>query len=242
MNASFQGEPKRDRVIVALDCGAERALELAESLRGHASWVKVGMTLYYAAGPSIVAKLSELGFKVFLDLKFHDIPHQVRGAAEAAVASGADMVTMHAVGGADMMRAAQEGAEVAAERRRAATPITLAITVLTSMNDEALAQTGVVRPMAEQVEALAAQAQAAGLSGVVCSPQEASRLREVLGADACIVTPGVRPAGAELGDQSRVATPAQAFANGASHIVVGRPITQAVDPVAAFEAIAAELS
>ena len=120
-------------------------------------------------------------------------------------------------------------------------PATLGITVLTSMSPEALAATGVERPLPEQVASLAAQAKEAGISGVVASPQEAAALREILGPDAFIVTPGVRPAGAALGDQSRVATPAQAFANGASHIVVGRPITEAPDPVAAFEAIAAEL-
>ena len=120
-------------------------------------------------------------------------------------------------------------------------PATLGITVLTSMNDAALAETGVSRAMADQVVVLAEQAKRAGISGVVASPQEAARLREILGPDAYIVTPGVRPAGAAKGDQSRVATPAEAFANGASHIVVGRPITQADDPAAAFEAIAAEL-
>ena len=193
---SFEDIPARDRVIVALDCGIEEAFDLADQLQGKATWMKVGMTLFYANGPAIVYALKERGFKVFLDLKFHDIPHQVEGAAYAAAGSGADMLTMHTVGGVDMMAAAQKGAE---------------------------------------------QAKRAGISGVVASPQEAARLREILGPDAYIVTPGVRPAGAAKGDQSRVATPAEAFANGASHIVVGRPITQADDPAAAFEAIAAEL-
>ena len=229
--------PESERIIVALDCGADEALALAHALKGKASWLKVGMTLYYQEGPSIVKALKDLGFNVFLDLKFHDIPHQVYGAAASAARSGADMITMHAIGGLEMMRAAIDGL-IEAELPDV---VTLGITVLTSMSPEALAATGVARPLPEQVAALAAQAKEAGISGVVASPQEAAALREILGPDAFIVTPGVRPAGAALGDQSRVATPAQAFANGASHIVVGRPITEVPDPVAAFEAIAAEL-
>lgn len=242
MLSTFSDIPARERVIVALDCDATRALELADALAGKAAWVKVGMTLYYAEGPLIVSALRQRGFKVFLDLKFHDIPHQVEGAALSAAASGADMLTMHAGGGLEMMRAAQRGVEAAVARTGGPTPATLAITVLTSMDGEALRSVGVQRPVADQVEALALLAKQAGISGVVSSPQEAARLREVLGPDAYIVTPGVRPAGAALGDQSRVATPAQAFAAGASHIVVGRPVTQAADPARAFLAIAEELN
>ena len=236
---AFSGIPVRDRIAVALDCDAPGALDLAERLSGKATWMKVGMTLYYAEGPRIVAALKELGFKVFLDLKFHDIPHQVEGAAYSAALSGADMLTMHTVGGVAMMQAARRGAERAAAERGGEAPVTLGITVLTSMDDATLAATGVARPLPEQVVALARQTREAGISGVVASPQEAARLREVLGAEAYIVTPGVRPAGSALGDQSRIATPARAFADGASHIVVGRPITQAEDPLAAFEAIVA---
>ena len=221
--------------------GGAEAIALADKLEGHAKWLKIGMTLYYAEGPAIVKMFKRRGFNVFLDLKFHDIPHQVQGAARSAAASGADMLTMHTVGGTAMMEAGQRGAEEGAAEYGGDVPATLGITVLTSMSPEALAATGVARPLPEQVAALAAQAKEAGISGVVASPQEAAALREILGPDAFIVTPGVRPAGAALGDQSRVATPAQAFANGASHIVVGRPITEAPDPVAAFEAIAAEL-
>lgn len=241
MLSNFSDIPAKDRVIVALDCSADEAIALAEKLSGKATWMKVGMTLYYAEGPSIVAALKERGFKVFLDLKFHDIPHQIEGAASAATESGADMLTMHAVGSVPMMQAAQRGAESAAARIGGEVPITLGITVLTSMNEETLASTGVERPVVDQVLAMAQLTKEAGISGVVASPQEASMLRKALGPDAYIVTPGVRPAGAALGDQSRVATPSKAFADGASHIVVGRPITQAADPVAAFEAIAAEL-
>lgn len=236
MLAAYESTPRADRVIVALDCDRQTALDLAKKLQGKAKWLKVGMTLYYAEGPQIVEIFKLLGFKVFLDLKFHDIPHQVQGAAASAVEAGADMITMHAVGGIPMMQAAQAAVDESGTEAD-----TLAITVLTSMNEETLAQTGVSRGVGEQVKALAACAQEAGLSGVVASPQEAAMLRELLGPDALIVTPGVRPVGAALGDQSRVATPKTAFDAGASHIVVGRPITQADDPAAAFDAVAADL-
>ena len=190
MVSSFESAAARDRVIVALDCGIEEAFDLADALQGKAAWMKVGMTLFYANGPAIVYALKERGFKVFLDLKFHDIPHQVEGAAYAAAGSGADMLTMHTVGGVDMMAAAQRGAERAAAEYGHPVPATLGITVLTSMNDAALAETGVSRAMADQVVVLAEQAKRAGISGVVASPQEAARLREILGPDAYIVTPG----------------------------------------------------
>lgn len=242
MLTDFASIPAKDRVIVALDCSRDEALSLADVLSGRAAWVKVGMTLYYAEGPVIVRELKERGFKVFLDLKFHDIPHQVEGAARSASASGADMLTMHTIGGVAMMQAGQRGAEAGAASLGKEPPATLGITVLTSMDAACLAATGVERALPDQVAALARQAGEAGISGVVASPREAAKLREILGPDAFIVTPGVRPAGAALGDQSRVATPRQAFVNGASHIVVGRPITQAEDPAAAFDAIAEELA
>lgn len=235
----FNSIDRKDRIIVALDCDRSRALELADMLSGKASWLKVGMTLFYQEGPYFISALQKRGFKVFLDLKFHDIPHQVKGAAKAAAEAGADMVTMHAVGGVKMMQAAKEG--LAAARWTPEEPISLGITVLTSMSAEDLSATGVQRPVVEQVAELARQAKQAGLSGVVASPQEAAMLREILGPEAYIVTPGMRPAGSSLGDQSRVATPHQAFENGASHIVIGRPITESADPAAAFEAIAKEL-
>ena len=221
----------RDRVIVALDCDRERALELAHELSGHAAWLKVGMTLYYAEGPEIVKTFKDLGFKVFLDLKFHDIPHQVRGAARSASLAGADLLSVPGLG------SGREGAEEAREDRAKL----VAITVLTSMNQDALAEIGVESPVAEEAARLAKLAQANGIDGIVCSPMEAHDMRELLGPDALIVTPGVRPVGTALGDQSRVATPSQAIERGASHIVVGRPITGSDDPVAAFDAIVAEL-
>ena len=233
----FENTPAEERIIVALDCSRDAAIELAEKLRGRAKWVKIGMTLYYACGPSIIAAFKQRGYKVFLDLKLHDIPFQIEGAAKAAGMTGADMITMHTLGGRAMLEAAQRGAEAAARERGSATAVTLGITVLTSMDEDSLGQIGIERTPAEQVELLAGLAKDAGISGVVASPQEAAALRELLGPRAYIVTPGVRPVGADKFDQSRVATPAEAFANGASHIVIGRPVTRAEDPAAAFDAI-----
>lgn len=232
----------RDRVIVALDCPLDEGLELAKRLRGHVGWVKVGMTTFYARGPQAVDAFRGLGFKVFLDLKLYDIPHQVRGAAKAASLTGADLLTLHAGGGAEMTAAAREGVEEAARERGGDRTRLLSVTVLTSMDEDALRSVGVDRPVATQVDALARLAYGAGSDGIVCSPLEASAMRAALGPDALIVTPGVRPAGAAVGDQRRVATPASAISSGASHIVVGRPITQAADPVAAADAIVDELS
>lgn len=230
----------RDRIIVAIDCDRERALELADALSGHAKWLKVGMTLFYAEGPQIVRDINERGFKVFLDLKFHDIPHQVRGAARSAALAGADLLSVHGLGSGAMLAACREGAETAAEIRGSRANL-VAITVLTSMSQDSLSEIGVEAPVADEAARLARLAQANGIDGIVCSPLEAASMRELLGPDALIVTPGVRPAGAALGDQTRVATPAQAISRGASHIVVGRPITGAEDPVAAYEAIVSEL-
>lgn len=232
----------RERVIVALDCSLDEAISLGKKLQGRAVWMKVGMTLYYAHGPAAVKALKDLGFKVFLDLKLHDIPHQVEGAAFAACASGADMITMHACGGAPMMEAAVRGCQRAvAELGLESTPVTLGVTVLTSMDDATLASVGVGRELSDQVDALALMTKQAGLSGLVASPLEAERLRALLGDAAYIVTPGIRPAGSAKGDQQRIATPAKAVAAGSSHLVIGRPITQADDPVAAYEAIIAEI-
>ncbi|WP_165252373.1 orotidine-5'-phosphate decarboxylase [Adlercreutzia sp. ZJ304] len=238
----FNEESRKDRVIVALDCEADKAIAIAYELAGVASWVKIGMTLYYAYGTDLIKMLKQRGYKVFLDLKFHDIPHQVEGAARSAAESGADMLTMHTSGGVPMMEAAQRGAIAGASNIGRSVPVTLGITVLTSMDETTLNQCGVARPMQDQVLALADLAVDAGISGVVASPIEAAALRAKMGENAYIVCPGVRPAGSALGDQSRVATPSQAFDNGASHIVIGRPITDADDPIAAFCRIAEELN
>ena len=234
-------EQARDAIIIALDCNHEEALELAVQLEGRARWVKVGMTLYYACGPVIVQEMHERGLKVFLDLKLHDIPFQIRGAARAASLVGADILSIHGLGGAEMVGEARAGTEEAAEMRGERTKL-VAISVLTSMNQEALASIGVQSTVKEEVSRLATLAVGAGSDGIVCSPQEATEMRELLGPDALIVTPGVRPLGADRGDQKRVATPADALTAGASKLVVGRPITKAEDPVLAFDAIVAELT
>ncbi len=241
MLTHFDNEPRRDRTIIALDCEADKAVAIAYALAGEAKWVKIGMTLYYAYGTDLVRMMKARGYKVFLDLKFFDIPHQVEGAARSAAATGADMLTMHTTGGQAMMEAAERGARAGAADAGAASPATLGITVLTSMNQDTLHEIGIERPVEEQVLSMASLAARSGISGVVASPREAAMLRESLGERAYIVTPGVRPAGSAVGDQSRVATPKDAFDWGASHIVIGRPITDAPDPVEAFRAIAASL-
>jgi len=228
----------RDRVIVALDVSdAESALELARSLRGQVRWVKVGMTLFYAEGPAIVRELRALGFRVFVDLKLHDIPHQVRGACRTLVRMGADMFTVHASGGRAMLEAAvQETAQVAA-KFGLAKPAVVAVTVLTSLDDAALAELGLYGGAQEHALELGRLAKESGCDGVVCSPEEAAAMRQLLGDEALVVTPGVRPAWAEAGDQARIATPEAAVAAGASHLVIGRPITAAPDPAAAARRI-----
>jgi orotidine-5'-phosphate decarboxylase len=228
----------RDSIIVALDLpDAEAALEVARALRGRVGWVKVGMTLFYAEGPGIVRDLRALGFKVFVDLKLHDIPHQVEGACKTLVRLGADMFTVHASGGRAMLEAAVSATDKAAEKFRVPRPKIVAVTVLTSLDDVALAEIGCAHTSAGQVHSLATLAKETGMDGVVCSPEEAAEMRALLGPDALVVTPGVRPAGTEAADQARVATPAQALEAGASHLVIGRPITGAEDPAAAVKRI-----
>lgn len=233
----------RDRLIVALDMpDAERARALARPLVGQVGWVKVGMTLMYAEGPEIIREFRGMGFKVFVDLKLHDIPHQVEGACKTLTRAGANMFTVHASGGLAMLQSAVAATAAAAEKFKAPRPHVIAVTVLTSLDDEALTRIGVTRTAAEQVDGLARLASEAGCDGVVCSPLEAAAVREALGADALVVTPGIRAAGEEVGDQARTATPTEALAAGASHLVVGRPITGAADPGGAALAILKEMS
>ena len=226
----------RDRLIVALDFpSAAAALGMVDRLEGTCRWFKVGMELYYAAGSSVVEQLQRRGFKVFLDLKLHDIPNTVAGAVRSVTSMGAGMLTVHAGGGEAMMRAA---AEAAAEP---GAPKLLAVTVLTSMDAGELVGVGVVDGPAAQVLRLARLAKVSGIDGLVCSSEEVAAVREAMGAEATLVVPGIRPAGAAVGDQRRVASPAEAMARGASMLVVGRPITQAGDPARAVEGILAEM-
>ncbi len=231
----------RDAIIVALDCEKDEALDLAKKLSGKARWVKVGMTLFYAEGPQIVRAMHDAGMKVFLDLKLHDIPFQIKGAARSASLSGADILSIHGMGGSAMVAQARAGVEEAAAERDGDRTRLVAISVLTSMDQDSLAEIGVNDKVEDEVSRLAKLAVGAGSDGIVCSPREAADMRQLLGPDALIVTPGVRPAGAAVGDQKRIATPATAMQAGASKLVIGRPITQADSPVDAFEAIVREL-
>ena len=226
------------RVIVALDYpDARSAAELASRLDPELCRLKVGKELYTAAGPSLIEKLRGAGFGVFLDLKFHDIPSTVAGACLAAAELDVWMINVHALGGRAMMEAAR-----AALSRRRAPPKLVAVTLLTSMGVTDMEEIGLAGGPQEAVLRLARMTQACGLDGVVCSAQETGALRRQLGGEFCLVTPGIRPAGAPQDDQERVATPRQAIAGGADYIVIGRPITRASDPLAALRAICSEIA
>jgi orotidine-5'-phosphate decarboxylase len=234
-----------NRLLVALDVdGADRALAISGQLRGIAGGLKVGSRLFTMAGPDLVRRLVDSGAPVFLDLKFHDIPNTVAQAVDAAVRTGAWMITVHASGGAAMMQAAARAAAEAAGATGAQPPLVIGVTVLTSMDEEMLKQTGVTRPLADHVLTLARMAQTAGLDGVVASPQETNAIRRACGPDFVIVTPGIRgaSAGQETNDQSRTLGPADAVNAGATYIVVGRPIIGAPDPAAAARSIVEELN
>lgn len=231
-----------DRLIVALDFPTlEQAQACVEECGDAVSYYKVGMELYYAAGSAVISYLKSKGKQVFLDLKLQDIPNTVAHALTVLSSLGADMMNVHAVGGPKMMAEAVKAVREAAAKEGRPAPKLIAVTILTSMDEEQFGALNYKNTIAEQVIALAKLAKAAGMDGVVASPREAAGIREACGPDFLIVTPGVRPAGASLDDQSRVATPAGAFAGGSSHIVVGRPITKAADRKAAALAIVKEI-
>ncbi len=225
-------------IIVALDYPDKApALALAQRLSPELCRLKVGKELFTRAGPALVENLQQLGFEVFLDMKYHDIPNTVAGAVTAAASLGVWMVNVHASGGRRMMEAAVEALQGAGHR-----PKLIAVTVLTSMSDEDLRELGYTQAAHERVSQLAGLAASSGVDGVVCSAQEAPRLREECGAQFCLVTPGIRLAGDAAGDQRRVVTPAQAVANGSDYLVIGRSITAADDPLAALQRVLNELA
>lgn len=228
----------RERLIVALDVpDAAAAGQLIDKLGVSCRWVKVGLELFTAAGPGVLEPILKRGYRVFLDLKFHDIPNTVASAVRSAAARGVHMLTVHATGGPAMLDAAKSALSGLKNP-----PELLAVTVLTSMDRIQLGASGIDRDPVGQVELLGRMALTAGVRGFVCSPQEVARMRALTGPEGLLVIPGIRPAGADSGDQKRIATPADALRSGASYLVVGRPITQAADPAAAADAIVREMA
>ncbi len=221
------------KIIVALDFAEKKqALEFARKTTPEQCRLKVGKELFTSCGPALVEELVGEGYDVFLDLKFHDIPNTVQKAASAAARLGVWMLNVHALGGPAMMRAARDGVEVVARR-----PFLIAVTVLTSMSEQDLRDSGIDKPLPQLVRELARNTLDSGLDGVVCSAREAAELRADIGDAALLVTPGIRPEWARADDQQRIVTPRQALAAGASYLVIGRPITGHADPASALELI-----
>ena len=230
-------DPKGPEIIIALDYKDEvSTMQLVEQLDNSLCRLKVGKELFVRCGPSLVHKLIDKGFDVFLDLKFHDIPNTVAAACSAAADMGVWMVNVHASGGRKMMIAAREAIANSAHQ-----PLLIAVTVLTSLSRQDIAETGLDIEPEQQVKRLAQLAQAAGLDGVVCSPCEASMLKQLLGSEFYLVTPGVRPDGSNVGDQQRIMTPRAALAAGSDYLVIGRPITAAENPLASLQSIQQEI-
>ncbi len=215
---------------------APAALDLAKRLSPELCRLKVGKELFSSSGPALVEQLQRLGYEVFLDLKFHDIPNTVAGAVRAVANLGVWMLNVHASGGQKMMAAAREAIEPFSHR-----PLLIAVTVLTSMTDQDLLELGYVESAQERVLRLAGLARESGLDGVVCSAMEAGALRQIHGDDFCLVTPGIRMSGDPAADQRRVVTPAEALSMGSDYLVIGRPITGAPDPLAALQRVRREL-
>jgi orotidine-5'-phosphate decarboxylase len=226
--------PSAPRFIIALDFPkVSQAVELAAQLHPSLCRLKVGKELFTQGGPAIVAHLTKLGYEVFLDLKFHDIPNTVAAACRAAVDLGVWMMDVHASGGTAMLEAARNSLEKVSPR-----PLLVAVTVLTSLTESDLKAIGIIDKPLDQVLRLARLAQSAGMDGIVCSAQEANGLRKTLGDRFCLVTPGIRPAGCKNpDDQRRIMTPREAFASGSDYLVIGRPITKASDPLQALQSL-----
>ncbi|HRI04735.1 MAG TPA: orotidine-5'-phosphate decarboxylase [Pyrinomonadaceae bacterium] len=232
----------RERIIVALDVdSAEKAREITRELAGHVGAFKVGLQLFTSAGPGFVTELTADGHRIFLDLKFHDIPNTVAKASVEAARLGVWMFNVHAAGGSEMMKFAVEEVDKVCAAERIERPLMIAVTVLTSSNAETLSETGFSGEVDEQVVRLARLAESAGMDGVVASPREVTAIRAAITrASFLTVTPGIRPENATIDDQKRVTTLRQALAGGSDYAVIGRPITQAADRVAAVEQIVAE--
>jgi orotidine-5'-phosphate decarboxylase len=223
----------KEKILLVLDVSSRgEAMQLVRPLYEHVGMFKVGMQLFTAAGPSLVREIADLGGKVFLDLKFHDIPNTVTHAVLEAAKLGVSLMTIHAAGGRVMMETVAKELQDQFGNRK---PMVVAVTVLTSLNDAGLAEVGIARPMAQQVVSMAKLAQECGIDGVVCSPQEIQRVRQAAGPDFKIVTPGIRMPGQAANDQQRLATPREALTAGADYIVVGRAVTAAKDPRGALD-------
>jgi len=228
----------RNPIIAALDVPtAEAAMELAQKIAPAVGGFKIGSELFTAAGPEVVRRIRATGAAVFLDLKFHDIPNTVAGAVASAVRLDVQMLTVHAAGGVDMLKAAEQSAQETAWELGHAPPLVLGVTVLTSLDSHALSQIGLDPNVGRQVRRLANMAAQAGLRGLVCSPLEVAELRQMLTAGVQLVTPGIRPEMNSANDQKRTLTPREAIAAGANWLVIGRPIHAAPDPRAAAEKI-----
>ncbi len=235
--------PVSDCIIVPLDVASEAAaIALIEKLPRVTFW-KVGLELFVSSGPSILKILKERQKRIFLDLKFHDIPNTIAGACAAAARYGVDLLTIHATCGKEGLQLAQSAMQASAEQAELSAPKLIAITLLTSLSSRSLAfELKVPLELPDYALQMALLAQSSGLAGAVCSPHEVAQLRQSCGADFTLVCPGVRPTWAEAGDQKRVMTPAAALKAGANYLVIGRPITAAIDPVAAFDRVCQELS
>lgn len=233
----------RERIIVALDVSARKDLEKwAELLKLHVKWVKVGMELFYAQGPEVITFLRDHGFKIFLDLKLHDIPNTVQKAAAVLARLGVGILNLHTLGGVEMMKRTAEAVKQVADAEGINRPQIIGVTVLTSHSPEVLRDELQVAPsLPEEVLHLAGLAKSSGLDGVVCSPWEIKKIKDSYGADFLTVVPGIRPAWAAPGDQVRIKTPSQAITEGADFLVIGRPILSAPDPVVAINSIIQEM-
>jgi orotidine-5'-phosphate decarboxylase len=229
-----QTDPK---IIIALDYSDEKsAIAMVKQLSPELCRIKIGKELFVSCGPQLVEKISKMGFEIFLDLKFHDIPNTVAGACNAAANLGVWMVNVHASGGLKMMQAAREAIENNSHK-----PLLIAVTILTSLDNQALSEIGYKNNTQQQVLQLAKLTQHAGLDGIVCSPLEAHQIKSETNKDFILVTPGVRPKGSDVNDQSRIMTPKQALEAGSNYLVIGRPITASENPLKALEEISLEI-